>query len=78
MMSLLLLLLFLLLSDSGLGGASAPASATAAAPSTRESGSGGSPRKVNLDGLPHFEKNFYNESPSVRAMTESEVNDYRL
>jgi ATP-dependent RNA helicase DDX5/DBP2 len=31
-----------------------------------------------LDGLPHFEKNFYNESPSVRAMTEAEVNEYRL
>jgi ATP-dependent RNA helicase DDX5/DBP2 len=31
-----------------------------------------------LDGLPHFEKNFYSESPSVRAMTEAEVTEYRL
>lgn len=31
-----------------------------------------------MDGLPHFEKNFYSESPSVRAMTEAEVTEYRL
>ncbi|CAL5199994.1 unnamed protein product [Lathyrus oleraceus] len=64
-------------SDSGLGGGGA----SAAAPSSRrdyDDGGSGSPKKINLDGLPHFEKNFYNESPSVRAMTEAEVNEYRL
>ncbi|RYQ98339.1 hypothetical protein Ahy_B08g094393 isoform B [Arachis hypogaea] len=64
-------------SDSGLG--APPASASASASSRRDYDDGGaSPRKLNLDGLPHFEKNFYHESPSVRAMTESEVDDYRL
>ncbi|CAI8584147.1 unnamed protein product [Vicia faba] len=60
--------------DSGLGGGGG---GSAAAPSSRRDGSG-SPKKINLDGLPHFEKNFYNESPSVRAMTEAEVTEYRL
>lgn len=35
------------------------------------------PKKVDLDGLPHFEKNFYIEAPSVAAMTEREVEEYR-
>lgn len=30
-----------------------------------------------LDGLTPFEKNFYVESPSVAAMTEDEVEEYR-
>ena len=60
-----------LLSDSALG----------AAPSTKNetaSASASPARKINLDGLPHFEKNFYSESPSVRSMTEPEVTEYRL
>ncbi|KAL2473034.1 Uncharacterized protein Fot_48770 [Forsythia ovata] len=33
--------------------------------------------KLNLDGLTPFEKNFYVESPSVAAMSESEVEEYK-
>lgn len=36
-----------------------------------------SPRKPDLDGLTPFEKNFYVESPSVAAMTERDVDEYR-
>ncbi|KAG5009515.1 hypothetical protein JHK87_018030 [Glycine soja] len=44
----------------------------------RDYDDGGSPkRNLSLDGLPHFEKNFYIESPAVRAMTDAEVNEYR-
>ncbi|KAK6125109.1 hypothetical protein DH2020_041173 [Rehmannia glutinosa] len=35
------------------------------------------PRKSDLDGLTPFEKNFYVESPSVAAMSEGEVEEYR-
>ncbi|KAG8380086.1 hypothetical protein BUALT_Bualt07G0157100 [Buddleja alternifolia] len=35
------------------------------------------PRKSDLDGLTPFEKNFYEESPSVAAMSESDVEEYR-
>ncbi|KAI3684192.1 hypothetical protein L6452_33412 [Arctium lappa] len=34
-------------------------------------------RKVDLDGLTPFEKNFYVESPAVAKMSESEVEEYR-
>ncbi|CAA0814628.1 DEAD-box ATP-dependent RNA helicase 20 [Striga hermonthica] len=34
-------------------------------------------RNSDLDGLTPFEKNFYVESPSVAAMSEGEVEDYR-
>lgn len=37
-----------------------------------------SPRKLDLDGLTPFEKNFYVESSAVSAMSESEVEEYRL
>lgn len=30
-----------------------------------------------MDDLPPFEKNFYVESPSIAAMTEGEVEEYR-
>ncbi|KAF3543285.1 hypothetical protein DY000_02010583 [Brassica cretica] len=62
-------------SDSGFGGASAYGSSA----SKRESSSVGdeSPKKPDLDGLTPFEKNFYVESPSVAAMTEAEVEEYR-
>ena len=32
---------------------------------------------MDLDGLPHFEKNFYIEASSVAEMTEREVEEYR-
>lgn len=60
------------LSDSGLG---APTSYSSS--SRKDYDDGGSPKKLNLDGLPHFEKNFYVESPEVRAMTDDEVDEYR-
>ncbi|XP_021716433.1 DEAD-box ATP-dependent RNA helicase 20-like [Chenopodium quinoa] len=42
------------------------------------SGAPSSPqRKLDLDGLTPFEKNFYVESSSVAAMTDSEVEEYR-
>lgn len=34
-------------------------------------------RKLDLDGLTPFEKNFYVESPSVAAMTDRDVEEYR-
>ncbi|XP_030967704.1 DEAD-box ATP-dependent RNA helicase 20 isoform X2 [Quercus lobata] len=37
-----------------------------------------SPRKLDLDGLTPFEKNFYVESPAVAEMSDREVEDYRL
>ncbi|KAE9616194.1 hypothetical protein Lal_00017497 [Lupinus albus] len=63
-------------SDSGLGAASGY-SGSVHSSSSKTNGDGGSPRKLNLDGLPHFEKNFYSESPAVRAMTDDEVDEYR-
>ncbi|KAI9160390.1 hypothetical protein LWI28_007695 [Acer negundo] len=36
------------------------------------------PRKLDLDGLTPFEKNFYVESPSVATMSEKEVEEHRL
>ncbi|OIW17177.1 hypothetical protein TanjilG_18132 [Lupinus angustifolius] len=63
-------------SDSGLGAASGYGGSVHSS-SSKTNDDGGSPRKLNLDGLPHFEKNFYSESPTVRAMTEDEVEEYR-
>lgn len=60
-------------SDSGFGGSSNYRSTT----SRRDSDGAESPRKSELDGLTPFEKNFYVESPSVAAMSESDVEDYR-
>nr|POE54685.1 dead-box atp-dependent rna helicase 20 [Quercus suber] len=37
-----------------------------------------SPRKLDLDGLTPFEKNFYVESPAVAEMSDREVEEYRL
>ncbi|KAL2555598.1 DEAD-box ATP-dependent RNA helicase 20-like [Forsythia ovata] len=34
-------------------------------------------RKLNLDELTPFEKNFYVESPSMAAMSKSEFDEYR-
>ncbi|CAL0335198.1 unnamed protein product [Lupinus luteus] len=63
-------------SDSGLGAPSGYGGSVHSS-SSRKDEDGGSPRKINLDGLPHFEKNFYSEAPTVKAMTEDEVTEYR-
>lgn len=61
-------------SDSGFSGGSSYRSSS----SNRKDYEGkDSPRKVDLDGLTPFEKNFYVESPFIAAMTESEVEEYR-
>ncbi|KAK1578644.1 hypothetical protein Q3G72_031958 [Acer saccharum] len=36
------------------------------------------PRKLDLDGLTPFEKNFHVESPLVAAMSKKKVEEYRL
>ncbi|KAD6118643.1 hypothetical protein R6Q59_024849 [Mikania micrantha] len=57
-------------SDSGFGGYNSSSS-------KRESETNEPQRKVDLDGLTPFEKNFYVESPNVSKMSESEVEEYR-
>ncbi|KAG5016154.1 hypothetical protein JHK82_021827 [Glycine max] len=66
-------------SDSGLGAPTGfGGSVQHSSSNRRDYDDGGSPkRNLSLDGLPHFEKNFYIESPAVRAMTDAEVNEYR-
>lgn len=64
-------------SDSGLGAPTAYSGSVHTSSGSRDYDDGGSQRKFNLDGLPRFDKNFYKESPAVRAMTEEEVNEYR-
>ncbi|QCE02261.1 ATP-dependent RNA helicase DDX5/DBP2 [Vigna unguiculata] len=66
-------------SDSGLGAPTGfGGSVQHSSSNRRDHEDGGSPkRNLSLDGLPHFEKNFYIESPAVRAMTDAEVNEYR-
>lgn len=61
-------------SDSGFGGASAYGSS---ASSKRETSVESPKKQPDLDGLTPFEKNFYVESPSVAAMTEAQVEEYR-
>lgn len=63
-------------SDSGFGGASAYGGSVRPS-SSRKDYDGEPPRKLDLDGLTPFEKNFYVESPSVAAMSETEVEEYR-
>ncbi|RZC02347.1 DEAD-box ATP-dependent RNA helicase 20, partial [Glycine soja] len=65
--------------DSGLGAPTGfGGSVQHSSSNRRDYDDGGSPkRNLSLDGLPHFEKNFYIESPAVRAMTDAEVNEYR-
>lgn len=66
------------LSDSGFGGASTYGSSGSHTSSTKKDNDGNeSPRKLDLDGLTPFEKNFYVESPAVAAMTDAEVEEYR-
>ncbi|ESR39766.1 DEAD-box ATP-dependent RNA helicase 20 [Citrus sinensis] len=64
-------------SDSGFGGASSYGSSVRTSSSKRDYDGAESPRKLDLDGLTPFEKNFYVESPSVAAMSEREVEEYR-
>lgn len=66
-----------LISDSGFGGASSYGSSVRTSSSKRDYDGAESPRKLDLDGLTPFEKNFYVESPSVAAMSEREVEEYR-
>lgn len=66
-----------LLSDSGFGGASGYGNSVRSSSSKREYDGAESPRKLDLDGLTPFEKNFYVEPPSVAAMSEREVEEYR-
>ncbi|KAG5022220.1 hypothetical protein JHK82_018139 [Glycine max] len=68
-----------LIRDSGLGAPTGfGGSVQHTSSNRRDYDDGGSPkRNLSLDGLPHFEKNFYIESPAVRAMTDAEVNEYR-
>ena len=63
-------------SDSGFGGSSNYRSTTTTT-SRRHNDVADSPRKSELDGLTPFEKNFYVEAPSVAAMSEGEVEEYR-
>ncbi|CAI0392224.1 unnamed protein product [Linum tenue] len=67
-------------SDSGFGGGSSYGGGSGRSSSERrdQSHAGGSPRKSDLDGLTPFEKNFYVESPTVAAMSDREVEEYRL
>ncbi|XP_071733501.1 DEAD-box ATP-dependent RNA helicase 20-like [Rutidosis leptorrhynchoides] len=62
-------------SDSGFGGGSSVGGYSSS--SIRDNESSEAPRKLDLDGLTPFEKNFYVESPNVVKMSESEVEEYR-
>ncbi|KAE8667116.1 DEAD-box ATP-dependent RNA helicase 20 [Hibiscus syriacus] len=64
-------------SGSGFGGASAYGGSVRPLSSRRDYDAAEPPRKLDLDGLTPFEKNFYVESPSVAAMSETEVEEYR-
>lgn len=63
-------------SDSGFSGSSG-LSAYNSSSSKRDNESSDTQRKIDLDGLTPFEKNFYVESPAVAKMSESEVEEYR-
>lgn len=65
-------------SDSGFGGASGYGGARSSSSRRVDYDGAESPRKLDLDGLTPFEKNFYAESPEVAAMSEREVEEYRL
>ena len=63
-------------SDSGFGGASGYGGARSSS-SRRDYDGAETPRKLDLDGLTPFEKNFYAESASVAEMSERDVEEYR-
>lgn len=64
-------------SDSGYGGSTGYSGSVRSSSSKNDYYGSEASKKVDLDGLPHFEKNFYIEAPSVAAMTEREVEEYR-
>ncbi|CAN6573471.1 unnamed protein product [Malus baccata var. baccata] len=64
-------------SDSGFGGATGYGGSARSSSSRRDNDGAESPRKLDLDGLIPFEKNFYVESPEVEKMSEVEVEEYR-
>ncbi|KAI9160848.1 hypothetical protein LWI28_012057 [Acer negundo] len=63
-------------SDSRFGGASGYGSSVRSSSSKRDYDVTEPPKKLDLDGLTPFKKNFYVESPSVAAMSEKEVEEY--
>ncbi|KAL2495193.1 DEAD-box ATP-dependent RNA helicase 20-like [Forsythia ovata] len=64
--------------DSGFGGGSSYRSSSSSSIKRDYEGASEAPQqKLDLDGLTLFEKNFYVESSSVAAMSESEVEEYR-
>ncbi|KAL5713389.1 RNA helicase [Ranunculus cassubicifolius] len=67
-------------SDSGFGGGyeSSNRSSSSSYKNSSETSSSSPKILVDLDGLTHFEKNFYIESPSIAAMNDDEVDAYRL
>ena len=65
-------------SDSGFGGSTGYGSSVRSSSSRNSYDGAESPRKLDLDGLTPFEKNFYVESPAVAAMSDREVEEYRL
>ena len=67
-----------LFSDSRFGGASGYGSTVRSSSNKGDYDVAKPPRKLDLDGLTPFEKNFYVESPSVAAMSKNEVEEYRL
>lgn len=64
-------------SDSGFGGSTGYGGSVRSSSSRKDYEGGESPRKPDLDGLTPFEKNFYVESPTVAAMSERDVEEYR-
>ncbi|XP_023525779.1 DEAD-box ATP-dependent RNA helicase 20 isoform X2 [Cucurbita pepo subsp. pepo] len=64
-------------SDSGFGGSTGYGNSVRSSSSKSDYHASEAPKKVDLDGLPHFEKNFYIEASSVAEMTEREVEEYR-
>lgn len=64
-------------SDSGFGGSSGYGSSVRSSSNKREYNDAEPPRKLDLDGLTPFEKNFYIEASSVAAMSERDVEEYR-
>ncbi|CAN1286658.1 DEAD-box ATP-dependent RNA helicase 20 [Linum perenne] len=65
-------------SDSGFGGGGSSYAGSGRSSSERRDSLAGSPKKSDLDGLTPFEKNFYVESSAVAALSEREVEEYRL
>lgn len=69
--------LFCCFSDSGFGGSAGYSSSVRSSSKRNNYDSLEPPKKLDLDGLTPFEKNFYVESPSVAAMSDREVDEYR-